>query len=97
MLPSVCSTGLSCELEELMVEGLLLQVCLPQVQNLHHILLDRASSQNTKRSMSPPQEDATDRDTHMQFISQGTHTPLDQVRNTTQPTQITGLEILNKI
>ncbi|XP_017265109.1 lysine-specific demethylase 5B-B isoform X2 [Kryptolebias marmoratus] len=70
--------GLSSDLEELMVEGLLLQVSLPQVQSLYHILLDRASSQNTNRSTSPSQEEATDCDTHVQFISQGTNTPLNQ-------------------
>uniref|UniRef100_A0A8C6P8E4 [histone H3]-trimethyl-L-lysine(4) demethylase n=1 Tax=Nothobranchius furzeri TaxID=105023 RepID=A0A8C6P8E4_NOTFU len=45
--------GLSSELEELMVEGLLLQVSLPQVQSLYHVLLDRASSQHTNRPTSP--------------------------------------------
>uniref|UniRef100_A0A674PS57 [histone H3]-trimethyl-L-lysine(4) demethylase n=1 Tax=Takifugu rubripes TaxID=31033 RepID=A0A674PS57_TAKRU len=40
----VCGTGLSQDLEELMVEGLLLQVSLPEVQNLYSILLDRAST-----------------------------------------------------
>uniref|UniRef100_A0A3P9KQV1 [histone H3]-trimethyl-L-lysine(4) demethylase n=1 Tax=Oryzias latipes TaxID=8090 RepID=A0A3P9KQV1_ORYLA len=44
--------GLSPELEGLMVEGLLLQVCLPQVQSLYHFLLDRASSQQAKRCRS---------------------------------------------
>uniref|UniRef100_A0A8C4HX46 [histone H3]-trimethyl-L-lysine(4) demethylase n=1 Tax=Dicentrarchus labrax TaxID=13489 RepID=A0A8C4HX46_DICLA len=43
--------GLSRDLEELMVEGLLLQVSLPEVQSLFHILLDRASSQHTNRCM----------------------------------------------
>uniref|UniRef100_A0A8C9ZHQ3 [histone H3]-trimethyl-L-lysine(4) demethylase n=1 Tax=Sander lucioperca TaxID=283035 RepID=A0A8C9ZHQ3_SANLU len=33
--------GLSQDLEELIVEGLLLQVCLPEVQSLFHVLLDR--------------------------------------------------------
>uniref|UniRef100_A0A8C2WXX1 [histone H3]-trimethyl-L-lysine(4) demethylase n=1 Tax=Cyclopterus lumpus TaxID=8103 RepID=A0A8C2WXX1_CYCLU len=47
--------GLSHDLEELMVEGLLLQVCLPEVQSLFHVLLDRASSQHTNRCMSPPE------------------------------------------
>uniref|UniRef100_A0A665TM43 [histone H3]-trimethyl-L-lysine(4) demethylase n=1 Tax=Echeneis naucrates TaxID=173247 RepID=A0A665TM43_ECHNA len=41
--------GLSQELEELMVEGLLLQVSLPEVQSLYHILLDRAAGQHTNR------------------------------------------------
>ncbi|KAG9352857.1 hypothetical protein JZ751_017433 [Albula glossodonta] len=36
--------GLSSGLEELMVEGLLLQVSLPEVQQLHHILLNRLTN-----------------------------------------------------
>lgn len=64
--------GLSRDLEELMVEGLLLQVSLPEVQSLYHVLLDRASSQHTNRCMSPPQ------DKHMQFNSQGNNLPLNQ-------------------
>uniref|UniRef100_A0A3B4XKS6 [histone H3]-trimethyl-L-lysine(4) demethylase n=1 Tax=Seriola lalandi dorsalis TaxID=1841481 RepID=A0A3B4XKS6_SERLL len=43
--------GLSQELEELMVEGLLLQVSLPEVQSLYHILLDRATSEHINRCM----------------------------------------------
>uniref|UniRef100_M4AAL1 [histone H3]-trimethyl-L-lysine(4) demethylase n=1 Tax=Xiphophorus maculatus TaxID=8083 RepID=M4AAL1_XIPMA len=50
--------GLNCELEELMVEGLLLQVSLPQVQNLYHILLDRANSQHSNRAASDDTTDA---------------------------------------
>uniref|UniRef100_A0A8C2WTV3 [histone H3]-trimethyl-L-lysine(4) demethylase n=1 Tax=Cyclopterus lumpus TaxID=8103 RepID=A0A8C2WTV3_CYCLU len=65
--------GLSHDLEELMVEGLLLQVCLPEVQSLFHVLLDRASSQHTNRCMSPPQDESTDCNKHMQFNSQGTN------------------------
>lgn len=56
--------GLSVELEELMVEGLLLQVSLPEVQELFHVLLDRASS--TDRLTPPPQIT----DTHTHFHSQ---------------------------
>lgn len=69
--------GLSRELEELMVEGLLLQVSLPEVQSLYHVLLDRATSQHTTRCMSPPQDDS-DCDQHMQFNSQGKNLPLNQ-------------------
>uniref|UniRef100_A0A8C9ZEM0 [histone H3]-trimethyl-L-lysine(4) demethylase n=1 Tax=Sander lucioperca TaxID=283035 RepID=A0A8C9ZEM0_SANLU len=58
--------GLSQDLEELIVEGLLLQVCLPEVQSLFHVLLDRASSQHTNRCMSPPQDESTDCDKHIQ-------------------------------
>lgn len=73
-------TGLSRELEELMVEGLLLQVSVPEVQSLYHILLDRANSQHTNRCMSPTQENTADCDEHTQFNSQGTNLPLNQVR-----------------
>uniref|UniRef100_A0A8C6P7H2 [histone H3]-trimethyl-L-lysine(4) demethylase n=1 Tax=Nothobranchius furzeri TaxID=105023 RepID=A0A8C6P7H2_NOTFU len=79
-LISVCSTGLSSELEELMVEGLLLQVSLPQVQSLYHVLLDRASSQHTNRPTSPSQGESTACDQHMQSVSQGTNIPLNQVK-----------------
>ncbi|XP_078111759.1 lysine-specific demethylase 5B-B isoform X2 [Sander vitreus] len=80
--------GLSQDLEELMVEGLLLQVCLPEVQSLFHVLLDRASSQHTNRCMSPPQDESTDCDKRMQFNSQGNNLPMNQdgvtgVRETT--------------
>uniref|UniRef100_A0A665TC67 [histone H3]-trimethyl-L-lysine(4) demethylase n=1 Tax=Echeneis naucrates TaxID=173247 RepID=A0A665TC67_ECHNA len=57
--------GLSQELEELMVEGLLLQVSLPEVQSLYHILLDRAAGQHTNRCMLPPQDEPTDCDKHI--------------------------------
>uniref|UniRef100_A0A8C2WPD3 [histone H3]-trimethyl-L-lysine(4) demethylase n=1 Tax=Cyclopterus lumpus TaxID=8103 RepID=A0A8C2WPD3_CYCLU len=60
--------GLSHDLEELMVEGLLLQVCLPEVQSLFHVLLDRASSQHTNRCMSPPQDESTDCNKHMETM-----------------------------
>ena len=77
-----CLTGLSRELEELMVEGLLLQVSLPEVQSLYHKLLDRAASQLTNRCTLPPQDEAADADTHTQFNSQGTNLPLNQVKTT---------------
>uniref|UniRef100_A0A3Q3JX86 [histone H3]-trimethyl-L-lysine(4) demethylase n=1 Tax=Monopterus albus TaxID=43700 RepID=A0A3Q3JX86_MONAL len=51
--------GLSQELDELMVEGLLLQVSLPEIQSLYHVLLDRASSLQTNRCMSPSQDEET--------------------------------------
>ncbi|KAG7216008.1 hypothetical protein INR49_003530 [Caranx melampygus] len=70
--------GLSQELEELMVEGLLLQVSVPEVQSLYHILLDRATSQHSDRCTVPPQDESTDCDKHMQFNSQGTNQPLNQ-------------------
>uniref|UniRef100_A0A3Q1BV45 [histone H3]-trimethyl-L-lysine(4) demethylase n=1 Tax=Amphiprion ocellaris TaxID=80972 RepID=A0A3Q1BV45_AMPOC len=58
--------GLSQELEELMVEGLLLQVSLPEVQSLYHVLLDRASSQHSDICISPSQEESTDK--HMETV-----------------------------
>ncbi|XP_038165144.1 lysine-specific demethylase 5B-B isoform X2 [Cyprinodon tularosa] len=70
--------GLNSELEELMVEGLLLQVSLPQVHSLYHILLDRANSQHPNRPASPPKEEPSDQGKHMQFISQGTNMALNQ-------------------
>lgn len=76
-----CVTGLSQDLEELMVEGLLLQVSLPEVQCLYHVLLDRASSQETDRCMSPTEDESTDCDKHMQFNSQGNNLQLNQVQN----------------
>nr|XP_046251726.1 lysine-specific demethylase 5B-B isoform X1 [Scatophagus argus] len=70
--------GLNRDQEELMVEGLLLQVSLPEVQSLYHVLLDKASSQHTNRSMSPTQDESTDCDKHMQLNSQGNSLPLNQ-------------------
>lgn len=54
-----------------MVEGLLLQVSLPEVQNLCNVLLDRAGSLHTDRCTSPPQAEPTDCSPHMHFNSQG--------------------------
>ncbi|XP_029994151.1 lysine-specific demethylase 5B-B-like isoform X1 [Sphaeramia orbicularis] len=70
--------GLSQEMEELMVEGLLLQVSVPEVQSLYHVLLDRATNQHTNTCMSPPQDDSADCDKHMQFTSQEKHLPSNQ-------------------
>ncbi|XP_071333229.1 lysine-specific demethylase 5B-B isoform X2 [Trachinotus anak] len=84
--------GLSRELEELMVEGLLLQVSLPEVQSLYHVLLDRATSQHTNRCMLPPQDESTDCDKHMQFNSQGKNLPLNQDGVTTIRDTVTGSE-----
>uniref|UniRef100_A0A8C6P451 [histone H3]-trimethyl-L-lysine(4) demethylase n=1 Tax=Nothobranchius furzeri TaxID=105023 RepID=A0A8C6P451_NOTFU len=51
---------LSSELEELMVEGLLLQVSLPQVQSLYHVLLDRQTSakNGTRETMTTSERKA---------------------------------------
>lgn len=68
-----------------MVEGLLLQVSLPEVQSLYQVLLDKASSQHTNQCMSPPQDESTDCDEHMQFNSQGNNLPLNQV---TEPARL---------
>lgn len=69
--PSLCWTGLSQDLEELMVEGLLLQVSLPEVQRLHQVLLCRTSTeQHTDGCASPPQE-AEFADCDLQYNSQG--------------------------
>ncbi|XP_076022463.1 lysine-specific demethylase 5B-B isoform X2 [Genypterus blacodes] len=73
--------GLSKELEELMVEGLLLPVSLPEVQQLYHVLLDRAATQHTNRCTSQPQDDAIDCNERMQFNSQGNNLPLDEDSN----------------
>ncbi|XP_012730996.2 lysine-specific demethylase 5B-B isoform X2 [Fundulus heteroclitus] len=70
--------GLTSELEELMVEGLLLQVSVPQVHSLYHVLLDRANSQHTNRPASPAEEEPSAHGKHMQFISQGTNMALNQ-------------------
>ncbi|XP_061909380.1 lysine-specific demethylase 5B-B isoform X2 [Entelurus aequoreus] len=73
--------GLSQELEELMVEGLLLQVSIPEVQTLHHVLLERATSQFTNTCMSPRQDDPTDCDQRIQFNSQGKNIQDDDMRD----------------
>lgn len=54
-----------------MVEGLLLQVSLPEVQNLYNVLLDRVGSLHTDRCTSPPPAEPTDCSPHMHFNSQG--------------------------
>lgn len=79
--------GLNQDLEELMVEGLLLQVSLPEVQRLHQVLLCRASAeQHTDGCASPPQEVESDCD--VQYNSQGNNP--NQVQ-----TQITQAKVTN--
>lgn len=80
-------TGLSQDLEELMVEGLLLQVSLPEVQNLYTVLLDRVGSLHTDRCTSPPQAEPTDCSPHMHFNSQGNN---HQVQFAYQINHLTG-------
>ncbi|KAM4610848.1 lysine-specific demethylase 5B-B [Polymixia lowei] len=70
--------GLSRELEELVVEGFLLQVSVPEIQNLYHVLLNRLQTHHTDGCTSPPQDDSTDCDKHMQFNSQGKHLPQNE-------------------
>ncbi|XP_056131035.1 lysine-specific demethylase 5B-B [Lampris incognitus] len=67
--------GLSKELEELMVEGLLLQVSLPEIQNLYHVLLNRLRTQHAKGCLLPPPDDSTHCDIRTQCNSQGKHQP----------------------
>ncbi|XP_072305299.1 lysine-specific demethylase 5B-B isoform X1 [Eucyclogobius newberryi] len=66
--------GLSRDMEELLVEGLLLQVSVPEVQSLYHVLLDQAHNQLSERLMSP-QTEPTDCDPHVQFTSQENSLP----------------------
>ncbi|XP_051910169.1 lysine-specific demethylase 5B-B isoform X2 [Hippocampus zosterae] len=66
--------GLNRDLEELMVEGLLLQVSLPEVHTLQRLLLDRATSQ---RAASPARDDSADCDKRGRFHSQGTKVSQD--------------------
>lgn len=54
-----------------MVEGLLLQVSLPEVQNLYNVLLDRVSGLHADRCTSPPPAEPTGCSPHMHFNSQG--------------------------
>ncbi|XP_077566727.1 lysine-specific demethylase 5B-B isoform X2 [Stigmatopora nigra] len=63
--------GLNEDLEELMVEGLLLQVSVPEVQALHRILLDRSTSKLTNSCLSPARDDSLDNDKHVHYHSQG--------------------------
>lgn len=69
-----------------MVEGLLLQVSLPEVQRLHQVLLCRASAeQHTDRCASPPQE-AEFADCDLQYNSQGNNP--NQVQSQTTQVKI---------
>lgn len=88
-----CPAGLSPELEKLMVEGLLLQVQLPEVPSLYCTLLDKASSLQTDRCTSPPplppQDESTDCEQPTQFNSQGNNLSLDQVQTEPLPLVLT--------
>ncbi len=50
----VCVPGLSSEVEELMVEGLLLQVSVPETQQLYRLLLSGPPTTNTSHTEHPP-------------------------------------------
>uniref|UniRef100_A0A3Q3KVN0 [histone H3]-trimethyl-L-lysine(4) demethylase n=1 Tax=Mastacembelus armatus TaxID=205130 RepID=A0A3Q3KVN0_9TELE len=82
--------GLSRELDKLMVEGLLLQVSVPEVQSLYHILLEGASSRHRDRCTPPPE--STDCDKHMLFNSQGKNLPLNQDGVNSMRETVTGSE-----
>uniref|UniRef100_A0A8C6UEK1 [histone H3]-trimethyl-L-lysine(4) demethylase n=1 Tax=Neogobius melanostomus TaxID=47308 RepID=A0A8C6UEK1_9GOBI len=58
--------GLSRDMEELLVEGLLLQVSVPEVQSLYHVLLDQSLSLSS--DTLTPQTEPTD--CEQQFTSQ---------------------------
>ncbi|XP_030639684.1 lysine-specific demethylase 5B-B isoform X2 [Chanos chanos] len=69
--------GLSPELEELMVEGLLLQVSLPEIQQLYQVLL------NSPPSLLRSPQETPDCDKHKQYNSQGKHSPQKEKEATT--------------
>ncbi|XP_062314993.1 lysine-specific demethylase 5B-B isoform X1 [Osmerus eperlanus] len=69
--------GLSPELEELMVEGLLLQVSLPEIPSLYHMLLNGFRSQHTGGNMLS-QDDPSECDNHKQCKSQGRNQPQNE-------------------
>uniref|UniRef100_A0A8C7P0V8 [histone H3]-trimethyl-L-lysine(4) demethylase n=1 Tax=Oncorhynchus mykiss TaxID=8022 RepID=A0A8C7P0V8_ONCMY len=52
--------GLSVELEELMVEGLLLQVSLPEITQLYHALLNGLGTHHTHGRTSQQEDDPSD-------------------------------------
>ncbi|KAK0153626.1 Lysine-specific demethylase 5B-B [Merluccius polli] len=70
--------GLSRELEELMVEGLVLPVSLPETQDLYHVLMHRPQDQPPPGCLSPPQDDSSDCNKHIQFNTQGTNLSWNQ-------------------
>uniref|UniRef100_A0A8C7NZ02 [histone H3]-trimethyl-L-lysine(4) demethylase n=1 Tax=Oncorhynchus mykiss TaxID=8022 RepID=A0A8C7NZ02_ONCMY len=63
--------GLSVELEELMVEGLLLQVSLPEITQLYHALLNGLGTHHTHGRTSQQEDDPSDCDKRKQCNSQG--------------------------
>ncbi|KAJ3586406.1 hypothetical protein NHX12_012804, partial [Muraenolepis orangiensis] len=68
--------GLSRELEEMMVEGLLLPVSLPETQDLYRALMHRPQSQPPAGCLSPPQDDSSD--CNKEFHTQGNDLSWDE-------------------
>uniref|UniRef100_A0A8C7QUJ7 [histone H3]-trimethyl-L-lysine(4) demethylase n=1 Tax=Oncorhynchus mykiss TaxID=8022 RepID=A0A8C7QUJ7_ONCMY len=75
--PGVCcaAADLSVELEELMVEGLLLQVSLPEITQLYHVLLNGLKTHHTNERTSLQDDDPSDCDKLKQCNSQGKSFP----------------------
>lgn len=71
--------GLEAELEELMVEGLLLQVSLPEIQQLYRVLLNRLRTHPINGRTSPQDDDPSDCDSRKQCNSQGKNLPQKEV------------------
>lgn len=71
-------SGLSPELEELMVEGFLLQVTLPETQQLYRSLLIKLDPRHHHHTDSPFPQDSAEQDQH-QHNSQGGSPPHNQV------------------
>lgn len=69
------AAGLSVELEELMVEGLLLQVSLPEITQLYHVLLNGLRTHHTNERTSLQDDDPSDCDKLKQCNSQGKSSP----------------------
>uniref|UniRef100_A0A4W5KGB6 Lysine demethylase 5B n=1 Tax=Hucho hucho TaxID=62062 RepID=A0A4W5KGB6_9TELE len=75
--PGVCcaAADLSVELEELMVEGLLLQVSLPEITQLYHVLLNGLRTHHTNGRTSLQDDDPSDCDKLKQCNSQRKSSP----------------------
>uniref|UniRef100_A0A673XQF6 [histone H3]-trimethyl-L-lysine(4) demethylase n=1 Tax=Salmo trutta TaxID=8032 RepID=A0A673XQF6_SALTR len=69
--PGVCcaAADLSVELEELMVEGLLLQVSLPEITQLYHVLLNGLRTHHTNERTSLQDDDPSDCDKLKQLLN----------------------------
>ncbi|KAL1020953.1 hypothetical protein UPYG_G00006830 [Umbra pygmaea] len=71
--------GLSGELEDLMVEGLLLEVSLPEIAHLYHVLLNTRPTPHSDRHTSPHDDHTSDCDEDKQRNSQGRSSPRIEV------------------